>query len=300
MLNLYDRKREIQKVLLITLFLNLSVSFVKIIYGWLSNSVAIYSDGFHSLFDGVSNIGGLIALKLSTHPPDKEHPYGHRKFETVFAVFIGVMMAIVAIEILRNAYEAFFKSEKPELDNNAFIILICTLAVNLFISTYERKKGKELKSEFLIADSAHTRADIYTTLGVLLSVVITKLGYTIVDPIAGLIVGGFIAKEAFKILKEATDILADKAVIDKEKISEVVSECYDVIECKDIRTRGATGHIFVDLKILVDSSISVSQAHEIANRVENLLKDKFPDIVDVVIHIEPSEKTKDFPQNSKD
>lgn len=290
MLHFNKRRKEIQKVLLVTLFLNLAVSLAKIIYGWLSNSVAIYSDGFHSLFDGASNIGGLIALKLSNQPPDKEHPYGHRKFETVFAVFIGVMMVLVALEVLRNAYESLFKQKKPQLDETAFFVLILTLCVNLFVSIYERKKGEELKSEFLIADSAHTKTDIYITVGVLVSVVITKLGYSAVDPITGIVVGIFIGKEAIQIIKEATDILSDRAVLDKEEISRIVHNCFDVIECKDIRTRGVPGHIFVDLKITVEPSLSVSKAHEIADNVEKILRDNFPDIVDVVVHIEPSEK----------
>jgi cation diffusion facilitator family transporter len=291
MLHLHERKKQIKKVLLITLFLNLSVSFAKIIYGWLTNSIAIYSDGFHSLFDGISNIGGLIALSIASHPPDREHPYGHRKFETVFSIFIGVLMSFTAIEIIRNVYEYFVEAKKPQTDEKAFIVLIGTLMVNIFVSIYEKKKGKELKSEFLIADSAHTKVDIYITIGVIISVIIAKItDFTFIDPIAGLIVGVFVAREAIIIIKESANILADRTAIDDKKIISVVETCNEVEVCKDVRTRGTVGQIFVDLKILVNPSISVSEAHDIAGKVEELIKTEFPDVVDVVVHVEPFEK----------
>lgn len=288
MLHLHERKKQIQKVLFITLFLNLSVSLAKIIYGWLTNSVAIYSDGFHSLFDGISNIGGLIALSIASHPPDREHPYGHRKFETVFAIFIGVLMSLTAIEIIRNVYESVVEARIPHTDKKAFIILIGTLIVNIFVSFYEKKKGRELKSEFLIADSAHTKVDIYITTGVIVSVSLAQLTQShFIDPLAGLVVGVFVAREAVLIIKESAHILADRTAIDGEKIASVVETCSDVEVCKDVRTRGVAGQIFVDLKILVNPSISVSEAHDIAEKVEDLIKKEFPDVVDVVIHVEP-------------
>lgn len=283
-----DRKREIRKVLLITLFLNLLVSIAKIIYGLKVNSLAIYSDGFHSLFDGVSNIGGIIGIYLANRPPDREHPYGHRKYETIFAVFIGVLMGFTSIEILKGAYEAIVKNKRPELDERAFIVLFLTMAVNIFVYLFERKKGKDLKSEFLIADSSHTKTDIYITSGIILAIFFMNSGFYILDSISGIIIGFLVAREAFKILKESTDILIDKALIDCSDIEKIVKSCNDVQACEDIRTRGTAGQIFVDLKILVDSQISVKEGHEIAERVEELIKKEFPDVVDVVVHIEPN------------
>ncbi|MCS7163927.1 MAG: cation diffusion facilitator family transporter [Thermodesulfovibrio sp.] len=291
MVYLHERKKQIQKVLLITFLLNFTVSLSKIIYGWIINSVAIYSDGFHSLFDGISNIGGLIALSIASHPPDREHPYGHRKFETVFAIFIGVLMSLTALEIIRNVYKSFVETRKPEIDEKTFIVLSITLIINIFVYLYEKKKGRELKSEFLIADSAHTKVDIYITMGVILSVIISKTKeFSIIDPLAGLIVGIFVAREAILIIKESAHILADRTAIDSERIASVVKECKDVKACKDIRTRGTVGQIFVDLKILVNPAISVSEAHDIADKVEKIIKKEFPDVIDVMVHIEPSEK----------
>lgn len=291
MLHLHDRKKQIRNVLLITFLLNLFVSLAKIIYGKLINSVAIYADGFHSLFDGISNIGGLVALYIASHPPDKHHPYGHRKFETVFAIFIGILMSLSALEIIRNVYKSFIELKKPELDEKAFIILIGTLIVNIFVYFYEKKKGKELKSEFLIADSAHTKVDIYITVGVIVSVIIsTMTKFYLIDPLTGLCVGILVARESILIIKECANILADRTVIDGERIARVVKTCMDVEACKDIRTRGTAGQIFVDLKILVNPTISITEAHNIADKVEQIIKKEFPDVIDVVVHVEPSTK----------
>lgn len=285
-----NRKKEIRKVLLITLCLNLLVSFAKIIYGLKVNSLAIYSDGFHSLFDGVSNIGGIIGIYLASRPPDREHPYGHRKYETIFAVFIGVLMGFTSLEILKGAYESLIKTKRPELDDKAFIILLFTIIINIFVFTYERKRGKQLKSEFLIADSSHTKIDIFITSGIILAIIFIKSGFYILDSLAGLIIGALVAREAFIILKESTDILIDKALLDSSEIERLVTTCNDVQACEDIRTRGTAGQIFVDLKILVDSSISVKEGHDIAEKVEEIIKKEFPDVVDVVVHIEPGKK----------
>ncbi|GAB6183091.1 cation diffusion facilitator family transporter [Thermodesulfovibrio hydrogeniphilus] len=284
------RTREIRKVLLITLFLNIFVSSVKITYGLMVNSLAIYSDGFHSLFDGVSNIGGLIGTYLASKPPDREHPYGHRKYETVFAVFIGVLMGASALEILKGAYEALVKAKTPELDERAFVVLIFTLIINIFVFAYERRKGRQLKSEFLIADSSHTKTDIFITLGIIFAIFCIKSGFYILDSIAGLIIGVLIAKEAFSIIKESTDILIDKAIIESSNIEKLLNSCEGVQSCQNIRTRGTGGQIFVDLTIKVDPSITVQAGHGIAERVEEIIKREFPDVMDVIVHVEPGKK----------
>lgn len=287
-----DRKGEIRKVLLITLTFNLIVSATKILYGYSVNSLAIYSDGFHSLFDSVSNVGGLIGLYLSSKPPDSEHPYGHRKYETVFAVFIGVIMGFTSLEILKGAYESIFSSKKPEIDEKAIPILLSTLIINILVYRYELKKGRELKSEFLVADSSHTKADIFITSGIIITLIFMNSGLYFLDTIAGVAIGVLIAREAFHILKESTDILIDKSIIESSKIADVVSQCKEVQSCEMIRTRGTKSQIFVDLKILVDPKISVFEGHEIANCVERLIKERFPDVVDVVVHVEPNRESK--------
>src|SRR5512137_1687077 len=135
------RNIGVRKVLLITLALNVFVSSSKIIYGYYSNSVAIFSDGFHSLFDGVSNVVGLIGIHIASQPPDEQHPYGHRKYETVFTIAIGVLMLLTCFGILKEAYGALKGDQHPTIDAVSFIVMIVTLAINIFVVTYEKRMG---------------------------------------------------------------------------------------------------------------------------------------------------------------
>lgn len=282
-----DRTSEIRKVLLITLALNILVSVSKIIYGYITNSISIFSDGFHSLFDGVSNIIGLIGIYIASHPPDEKHPYGHRKYETVFAIFIGILMLLTCFEVFKKVYESFSGKHLTIVTTKSFLVMLITMAINIFVFTYEKRKGQKLNSEFLIADSRHTNIDIYVSVGVIVSLVFIKLGFPLADPITGIIVGVFIAKAGIDVIRESTETLVDKIQIDTSIIKEIACKVDGVIECHDIRTRGAKGHIFIDLHMIVDPSLSVENAHRIAEIVEDEIKNKISEVVDVVIHIEP-------------
>lgn len=283
------RAKQIKRVLLITLALNIAVSAAKIIYGYLTNSIAMVSDGFHSSFDGVSNIAGLIGIAIAAAPPDRSHPYGHRKYETVFTIFIGCLMLLTCFEIFKRAYQSFFDTHITTVTAPSFIIMLITIAVNIFVSTYEKRKGKELNSEFLTADSAHTKSDIYVSAGVIISLVLVKLGLPLADPIVGIIVGVLVARAGFQIIKESTEVLVDGSLVDMEAIQTIACSVPGVKECHAVRARGSRGHLFIDLHLLVDPLMSVRDGHMVAEETERQLKEKVPDIVDVVIHIEPYE-----------
>jgi cation diffusion facilitator family transporter len=285
-----DRTAEIRKVLLITLFLNLAVSAIKIAYGYFISSVAVTSDGFHSLFDGVSNVAGLIGTRMASHPPDEEHPYGHRKYETVFAIFVGVLMFITCFEIFRDASHALQGIRRPMVTAGSFIIMLATLAVNIFVTRYEARVGKRLNSEFLAADARHTRSDIYVTVGVIIGLLFIRLGFPLADPIAGIIVGVLIARAGMQIIKESTETLVDKTQADTTLIEQTACSVQGVAECHGVRTRGTKDQIFIDLHVLVNPFLSVEDSHRIADNVEEEIKARFPEIKDVVVHIEPSKQ----------
>ncbi|MDI6801228.1 MAG: cation diffusion facilitator family transporter [Thermodesulfovibrionales bacterium] len=280
---------EIRKVLLITLSLNILVSGAKVFYGYLTHSIGIISDGFHSLFDGVSNIIGLIGIYIASHPPDAKHPYGHRKYETVFTIFVGLLMLVTCFEVFKKVYESLTGRHATTVTTASFCVMVITMLINIFVSIYEKRKGEKLDSEFLIADSKHTKSDIYVSIGVIVSLVFIKLGFPIADAIVGAIVGIFIAKAGIDIIRESTEILVDSSQPDiTPAIKEIVQGVEGVIECHEIRTRGTRGHIFIDLHILVRPSMSVEEGHSIAETVEEKIKKQLSDIVDVVVHIEPS------------
>ncbi|OGW25309.1 MAG: hypothetical protein A2X59_04655 [Nitrospirae bacterium GWC2_42_7] len=286
-----DNTKEVRRVLIITLLLNIAVAAAKIIYGYFTNSISITSDGFHSMFDGASNIFGLIGIWIAAHPPDKEHPYGHRKFETLFTIIIALMIFGACFRILEKVYFSFKGEDSHAIVTPlSFAVMLITMGVNIFVARYEAAKGKALKSDFLVADAMHTQSDILTTTAVIIGLIFVKLGYPVADSLAGLVIVVFIAKIGYEILRKSTDVLMDKISIDTTLIEVLVNKVDNVRGCHDVRTRGSESATYVDLHISVDPAMPIEKAHEIADRVEDTICKEFPSVVDVVVHIEPEGK----------
>ncbi len=281
------RLQKVRHVLIYTLFLNMVVALAKIIYGYKINSISMFSDGFHSFFDGTSNVIGLIGIWIASQPPDENHPYGHRKFETLSTIAIAVLIFFAGLEILKKAYHGLREPHSIEVTSMSFIIMSITLLINIGVMTYERKKGQELKSDFLIADALHTNSDIFVSLSVIISLIAAKIGYPIIDSIAAIIIVILIAKIGYGILRSATDVLTDAARIDTREIKDIVMLIEGIKECHEIRTRGREDAVHIDLHILIDPGEQIHKAHDLAHSVEEVIKKKFPSVIDVVVHIEP-------------
>ncbi len=285
-----DSSRQVRKVLILTLLLNIAVAFAKVVYGYITNSLSITSDGFHSLFDGVSNIIGLVGIWIASHPPDKEHPYGHKKFETLFTIAISFMIFMTCFQILKKVCYSLSENVLTIVTPASFIIMILTMAVNIFVARYETKKGRELKSDFLIADAMHTKSDILASSAVIISLIMVKLGYPRADSIVGLIIMLFIAKMGIEILRKATDTLVDTVIIDTSVIESITNNVEGVTCCADIRTRGSEHAVYLDMTVYVHPEMTIEKAHGIIDRIEALIKQQIPSVVDVVVHIEPEKK----------
>lgn len=281
------RYRDVSRVLVTVLLLNLLVALAKLAYGMYSGSVSILSDGFHSLTDTASNITGLVGVRLAQRPPDSTHPYGHRKFETLASVAIFVFLAIVLVQLVRTAIDHLAGGGAAAVNPAAFVVMLGTLAINLFVVRYESWAGRRLSSEILLADSAHTMSDVYTSLAVLAALIGVKLGYPILDPIAGLVVAVFIGHAGYRIAKETSKALADHAVLGEADIRGVVESMPDVSGCHQIRTRGTADHIFLDFHLWFPADMRLDEAHRLSHVVKDKLMEKFPSLKDVVIHIEP-------------
>lgn len=286
-LDLTNNSAQIRKVLLYTLVLNSVVAVAKIVYGYITNSIAMTSDGFHSFFDGISNIIGLIGIWIASHPPDAKHPYGHKKFETLFTIIIAVMIFATCFQIIKRVYLSLFEAHKTEVTEISFVVMFITMGVNIFVGIYETRKGKELKSDFLIADAMHTRSDVLVSIGVIASLIIAKSGYYFADAIVGIVITFFIARMGYNIVRRASDVLVDTVCIDKTALETVINKVEGVKGCHDIRTRGTERAIYLDLHILVDPKISMEKAHKIADDVEEKIKADFPSVADIVVHVEP-------------
>lgn len=284
------RYRDVTRVLTTVLLLNLLVALAKLGYGMYSGSVSILSDGFHSLTDTASNITGLIGVRLAQRPPDSTHPYGHRKFETLASVAIFVFLAIVLVQLVRTAIDHLAGGAATQVGSSAFVVMLGTLAVNLFVVRYESWAGRRLSSEILLADSAHTMSDVYTSLAVLAALVGVKLGYPILDPIAALVVAVFIGHAGYSIAKETSKALADHAVLGEADIRRVVESVPEVSGCHEIRTRGTADHIFLDFHLWFPAAMRLDEAHRLSHVVKDTLMATFPALKDVVIHIEPDDR----------
>lgn len=281
------RLANIRRVLLYTLLLNILVAALKTAYGYSINSVSMLSDGFHSFFDGTSNIIGLAGIWVACKPPDESHPYGHRKYETLSTIAIAVLIFTAAAGILKEAYSRLTDTHDIEVTATGFMIMAVTILVNFSVMSYEKRKGRELKSEFLLADALHTKTDIFISISVIISLIAAKLGYPGIDIIAALFITALIAKMGFSILRSAAQVLTDTACIDPDEIKRVIMKISGVRDSHGIRTRGGEDFMNIDLHLLVNSDTKIDDAHDIAHNVENALKREFPAAGDIVVHIEP-------------
>jgi cation diffusion facilitator family transporter len=278
----------VRRVLLTTLALNVVVSAGKIVVGKLSGSLAMVADGYHSLVDGLNNVAGLVMIGFAYAPPDAGHPYGHRKFETAASVVLGLGLLGVAYHVVRSAFHGVAAPSPPAVGVLSWTVMLGTLGVNLAVARYEAREGRRLGSAFLQADAAHTRSDIYVTLGVLASFAADSAGLRWADPVAAAVIAALIASMAVRILIGSFHTLTDRAVFSADALSPCVLGVPDVRSCGEIRTRGGPGAVYVDLVVHVDGGMTLSQAHAVADRVEAALMREHPDIVDVVVHVEPA------------
>ena len=278
--------RGVRRVLVITLLLNLAVSGAKIVIGHLSGSLAMVADGYHSLVDGSNNVIGLIVAAFAWAPPDRGHPYGHRKFETAATLAIGGALLLLAWDVFQSAFRGGEKL--PEIGLLNWLVMLATLGVNLFVSWYEAREGRRLGSDYLVADAAHTRADLFVSLGVLASFVGARLGLAWADPAVAVVIAGIITFQALVILVGSFHVLTDRAAIPSDQLLPLVLEAREVLRCPSLRTRGRADAVYVDLVVEVDGALPLRAAHDVADRIEARLRAARPEIVDVVVHLEPS------------
>lgn len=284
---LTERHQSVVRVLRRVLILNLIVAIAKVSLGYFSGAVSILSDGFHSLADASSNVVALVGVSAAQRPADENHPYGHRKYETMASVAILMFMLLVLSEVARNAIAHLRAPAVPTVLPAGIITMVATLVINVFVVRYESRAGRRLRSEVLGADAKHTRSDVWTTIAVLAALTGVALGYPVLDPIAGLVVSVFIGYACWQIAREASGVLADEIVLAEENIRSVVQSVPGVIGCEKIRTRGPADNVFVDLHLWIDARTPLGEAHALSHVVKDRLMARFPEIVDVVIHIEP-------------
>jgi cation diffusion facilitator family transporter len=205
---------------------------------------------------------------------------------------ILVFLVVVLVEVLSAAADRLVNGGTPRVFPEGIALMVGTLIVNLFVVSYELREGRRLKSEVLRADAKHTRSDVLTTGAVLGALLGVWWGYPLLDPMAALLVAGFIGHACWSIAQEASRILSDEIVIAEREVREVVQSVPGVIGCEKIRTRGSADYVFLDLHLWLDGDMALKDAHSASHVVKNRLMTKFSQLADVVIHIEPPPPSK--------
>ncbi len=283
-----ERTRQVAFVLWVTLALNWSAALLKIAFGWSTQCMVITADGFHSLSDGTSNIVGLVGIRLSGRPADEKHPYGRQKYETLASVVIASLLLVVSFGIFEHSLVGFFHPHTPVVTTASFIVMACSLVVNLWVVWYERRAAAKLESELLHSDSWHTLTDVFVTIGVFAALIGIRLNFPLLDSIFSLGIAFAIAFVAFRILKWGSDVLTDKAVLDPSMIERIACSVPGVEGCHEVRTRGKSHAILVDMHVLVDPAMTVEASHRLATLIEHDIRKKISGVYDVVVHIEPT------------
>lgn len=283
-----ERARGIRTVLIVTLVANIAVAAAKVVVGTALGSLSIRADGFHSSTDGLNNIVLLLGTWLAAAPPDKEHPYGHRKFEVLAASFIGLSLLAAAFNVFMGVVDRLRgMGDPPAIEPSAFAVLGVTLVVNVFVAGYEARAGKRLMSPGLMSDATHTRGDIVVTVGVAASTLLVWRGYVWLDALTGAAIAGYIVLLAARVLRENAGYLLDENVLDPARVLELAKGVDGVTAARDGRSRGTPGGVFIDLTVEVDGALPVAEAHTLAHRVEDAVKDGIPGVLGVQVHVEP-------------
>jgi cation diffusion facilitator family transporter len=281
------RYAAVYRVLLRVLVLNLVVAVAKLVLGYATGAVSVISDGFHSLTDAASNVMGLVGLRASRKPPDEDHPYGHRKYETLAAAGIFVFLLFVVMEVTRAAINRLYGGASPSVSAVSFVVMLLTLVINLWVVRYEGSEARRLTSELLLADALATRSDVLTSCAVIVSLVAVRLGYPVLDAVGGLVIAFFIARTGWEIGRNTSRVLSDRVVLAEDDIRRVVMTEPAVMGCHHIRSRGSADHTFLDLHVWFQADMTLYEAHRLSHVVKDKLMARYPQIADAIIHIEP-------------
>ena len=275
----------IRRVLIITMLLNWLAAAAKLAAGITTGALSLVADGLDSLFDGLTNIIGLVGVAVGSRPPDDNHPYGHRKFETLTALVIASLLFFAAWELGQSAIQRMRQPEPVTVNVWTVAALLFGMAVQGATSVYELRQGRRLSSEVLVADAMHTRASILASAAVLAGLVAVRLGYPIADPLITLGLAAFIVKIGVDIVRENTPALVDQATVDQDVVARVVGGVSGVESFHQIRSRGPAGAGQLDLHVRVAPDLTMQEGNAIADEVRRRLL-ALDSVADVTVHVE--------------
>lgn len=282
-----SRTLQVRRVLAGLLFANLAVVAAKVVVGLTAHSLAVLGDGVHSSVDALNNVLGLIVVRVAARAPDEDHPYGHGKFETLGALAIVGFLSVTCFELARGAVSRLARSHPaPMVTGVQLAVLVAGLGINALVAWYEHRRGVELDSELLKSDAAHTRSDVYITIGVIVGLLLARRGWWWADPALALVIAALIVRVAYQITQRTVPVLVDQRALPGNEIQAVVLAVNGVRDAYGIRSRGGSQGRYAEVTIAVDRGTNVADAHAIADAVEHRLKRDLS-FEEVTVHVEP-------------
>lgn len=282
-----QRDRQVARTLVIALSVNSIIAVAKIVTGVVTGSVSILADGFDSLLDALSEVIGLVALFFTARPADLNHPYGHRKAETLGTLSIAILMFVTAALIARNGVSALVEGTGPTIGWPSFAVMGIAVLAKGGLVLRQRIQARALDSDLLLADFMQTRNDVLVAAAVIVGLIATSAGFVWVDAILGLFVAGVVVAGGINVIRSASWVLLDSTSVDPKLIEYIAKSIPEVRDCHAVRTRGRPNEMFMDLHVMVDPELTVLEGHRVSHEVANLMTSEVPGVKDVVVHLEP-------------
>lgn len=286
-----ERSREVRRVLRLVLWMNLAVLGVKVGVWTLSHALSVVAEITHSSLDAANNVFALAMARVASQEPDDRHPYGHQKFELIGALALVAVLSVTVFELLQRAGTRFLEggaAGAPVVDPWAIGLMALSVVAGVAITRYESRVGRRLGSDLLLADAAHTRADVLATTAVLVGLVLIRLGWPLADPAVTLLVAVAIGYTGWQIVRETVPVLVDERAVHPLRIQTLATGVEGVRSAYHIRSRGRAGESFAELTIAVDPDLDVAHSHAIADEVESRVAESLG-AREVVVHVEPWE-----------
>ncbi len=298
----YDRiqtaNRQIRRITNVGIAANAFLSAVKMAVGLLSGSMALFADGVHSLSDMATDLAVLVGLRFSTKGPDSKHPYGHSFVETFVAVFVGIVLATAGLGIIYRAAGDIAAGSQAVMGVDILLIALLSVAIKEVIYYMTRRYAVKLHSSMLYANAWHHRTDSLSSMAVAAGFIFCKFGLAYADAIVAILVGTMILMASVKVLLDSAGQITQRSVDleTKQKITEIITSAEQIRQFHKLRTRTVGRELFLDLHILVDADLTITQAHQIAENLEQNLHAKIDRPVNITVHIEPDEPALRKPQ----
>ena len=278
------RDRAVRRTLLVEGLSDLLMLGAKVVVGLATSSAAVMSDAIHSFADLMNNVVALVAMRLAAAPPDREHPYGHRRYESLAVFLLATLLAVLAVELVLRSFGG---QREVSWHGWSLAVMIGVFSVNVALAIWETRRARELDSDLLRADSRHTISDVLVTALVIAGWQLAARGYVWLDSALTLAVSALILWLAYGLFRRAVPVLVDHIAVDPEELTAAVTSVPGVRSTRRVRSRVGAAAPRIDVVVSVDRELSTEESHHIADAIERALRARFA-AEEVTVHVEPA------------